>query len=285
MADGSGFGSNVKQRLREAVGFHCSAPFCNAQTNTYNHSRGKQQFTGEAAHIYGLRGGTENRAGSARYDDLPQDLDPNSYGNGIWLCRVCHRMVDQNPELFRGEDLLLWKEAAEYAHNESGRRRSLVPIGVDMKHEYEKAKDFIKQLFPLGEFMHDISFYSVYRDQLTPPESIPSPVVFAIREAGCKNSRRWNAEHPHWTFLPDFQAWKTEIVRRAEILASMDGISIARNQSVSFYNYIDGDEIVYDHPTARSMQSLKRLLERFNDFLRVYQGPYPGMVSYHTQKF
>lgn len=62
---------------------------------------------GEAAHISGAR------IGGARYDSELSDSIRAEITNGIWLCRNCHRKIDQDDNRYPSSLLFVWREKHE----------------------------------------------------------------------------------------------------------------------------------------------------------------------------
>ena len=89
--------------LAKRASYLCSNPDCQAPTVGPNSDAQKSTIIGEAAHIH------DANMGSARYEPLLAEPMVSEITNGIWLCRNCHREVDQNPELYSGELLHKWR--------------------------------------------------------------------------------------------------------------------------------------------------------------------------------
>ncbi|CAI8837126.1 MULTISPECIES: hypothetical protein [Pseudomonas] len=281
------FSPAVKNTLRKAVGYHCSAPHCGKQTNVFNRNSNREQYDGDAAHIYGAN------PGSGRYDDLPHGWSRDEERNGIWLCAVCHRQVDQNQELFPGELLEGWKAWAEKAH-ESGYRgmNRQTHASADIREDLQRAKDFLSG---------DLAFISTsivdcYR-------SVPTGSRFGTRCAFPESVigrlghlvSGWGNSHQHWTFVEDFQFWQNEIVRLAEILCDFPEFKrSSRNVQVDWYHTrdIDGSrycKYVFEDPTAKAAFTFVNQIDRFYEFLQNYRGtsnfilPSPRRIFGSTQ--
>ena len=87
------FSSKTRDRLAKRAHFICSNPDCGDQTVGPNEQDDKVTLIGEAAHISGAR------ETSARFDANSDDFKRAEITNGIWLCRNCHKLIDDDPLL------------------------------------------------------------------------------------------------------------------------------------------------------------------------------------------
>lgn len=101
------FTQRTKDILAKRAGQICSSPNCNKRTSSGHTTADKAVVVGEAAHIYG------EAPKSARYDPSMTDEQRKDILNGIWLCSVCHKMVDTDELRYTAKLLLKWKEEAE----------------------------------------------------------------------------------------------------------------------------------------------------------------------------
>ncbi|MCU9527528.1 hypothetical protein [Pseudomonas mosselii] len=265
-----GFPPRVKEDLRRDVGGYCSAPFCGDQTAVYDRSRRKDRLTGDAAHICGAK------RGAARYWDLPEGMDRHGYDNGIWLCAVCHRMVDNSAELFPADMLDEWKYLAIKAHQEGGRtRRFALNVGSDLSRDHHNAVQFLNETSPIIEGYRNALFQVRANSSYGSRVRLDNEVTFKIRSrAGLYVAKRWNAHHPHWVFTPDLRQWQDEIVRLATVLSDMPGIRLSDDNVIDMYHTLDeGRERVFTDPTAAALFVFVKMIERFEIFLRDYKGP------------
>lgn len=265
-----GFHPRVKEDLRRDVGGYCSAPFCGVQTAVFDRSSRKDRLTGDAAHICGAK------PGAARYWDLPEGMNRHGYENGIWLCAVCHRMVDNSADLFPAQMLDEWKYLAVKAHQEGGRtRRFALNVGSDLSRDHDNAVQFLNETWPIFEGYRKALFYVRANSRHGSRVCLDDEVTFKIRSrAGLYAARRWNAHHPHWVFTPDLQQWQDEIVRLATVLSDMPGIRFRDDNVVDLYHTRDeGGEFVFPDPTAAALHVFAQMIERFDVYLTEYRGP------------
>lgn len=107
------FPKTVKEQLGRRVGFLCSSPECGAvTTGPSSKSNSASKNIGDAAHICAAS------EGGARYKASMTSKERKSIENGIWLCKVCAKEIDDD-ELHYTEALLKdWKSKAESRANE-----------------------------------------------------------------------------------------------------------------------------------------------------------------------
>ncbi len=107
------FSAKTKRVLAARVGYRCSNPNCKV-TSTIGPGDGPEEVVvlGEAAHIIGAIQDGEDRL-SPRADSSKKPEEIKSVGNGIWLCRNCHKLVDAKDSLYTAETLRGWKKEAE----------------------------------------------------------------------------------------------------------------------------------------------------------------------------
>lgn len=98
----------VKDTLARRVGGRCSNPDCRRVTSGPREDPEGSVNIGVAAHICaGSRNGP-------RYDQRQDSAGRKSAENGIWLCQVCHKLVDSDPSRYSVQTLRRWKSQAEF---------------------------------------------------------------------------------------------------------------------------------------------------------------------------
>lgn len=233
-----GFPPRVKEDLRRDVGGYCSAPFCGIQTFVYDRARRKDKLTGDAAHICGAR------PHAARYYDLPMDVDRHGYENGIWLCAVCHRMIDHSACLYPVDMLLHWKRLAIDAHQAGGRRLQALMVGSDLTRDHQNAAQFLNDVWQVRVKFREAKFNVSPGDRFNSTVKFDTEFARLIRNrAGLYMAKPWNAYHPHWTFTPEIQVWESEIVRMAGRLAEMPALALMGEGMFDFYHQVDEEGI------------------------------------------
>jgi hypothetical protein len=103
------FSVATKDLLAKRVGFHCSNPECQRPTSGPQVDPAKAINLGVAAHI------SAAAPGGPRYE---ADLSPEQRcdsSNGIWLCQICAKLIDNDPARFSRPVIEGWKRAAERA--------------------------------------------------------------------------------------------------------------------------------------------------------------------------
>ncbi|MBX8584364.1 hypothetical protein K5D52_07555 [Pseudomonas cichorii] len=269
------FSKRTKGLLRQEVGDYCSAPFCGVQTSVYDTKTLSRRTIGDAAHICGAR------KGGARYSDLPPGSARHGHENGVWLCAACHRVIDNNAELFPVETLRDWKIRAIQAHQDGGRtRRFSVTVGADITREHQKVVSFLNEILSVR------TEYINYKNWDAPDDSgarkylDTENIGYVIRwAAGRPPHPAWNAHHPHWSFVPDLRAWQDEIVRMAKTLDQMDGIRFYDREAHRLYFIKDeGTGVFTPHDKSTlALQVFVEMMRRFEEYLRSYAGPPQGL--------
>lgn len=102
------FSAQTKRTLASRVGYHCSNPSCRRSTIGPAEERDKAVNIGEAAHITAASAG-----GGRRFDNSLTPEERRSALNGIWLCGVCHTLIDSDVSRYPAELLQQWKKKAE----------------------------------------------------------------------------------------------------------------------------------------------------------------------------
>lgn len=101
------FSDDVKRRLERRVACVCSKPGCGRVTAGPHTEPGKVTNVGNAGHI------TAAAEGGPRYDPSLTSQQRRSIDNGIWLCVVCHVIIDSDECPFSAQELRRWKHDAE----------------------------------------------------------------------------------------------------------------------------------------------------------------------------
>lgn len=101
------FRTKAKRQLAERVAYICSNPSCRKLTVKANFENYTSVKSGKAAHIYpaSLNG---PRSGHSKPPEYVQ-----SFENGIWLCDICAREIDDNQSQYTSETLQNWKHETE----------------------------------------------------------------------------------------------------------------------------------------------------------------------------
>lgn len=107
------FSKKTVDTLAKRAAYRCSNPDCRALTVGPNDEHDKATVIGEAAHIFAAR------PDGPRFKAEMTDAARGEITNGIWLCRNCHRKVDQNSGQFTSDLLFAWRENHEKHVNEN----------------------------------------------------------------------------------------------------------------------------------------------------------------------
>ena len=103
------FSKPVRDLLARRVGYRCSNPNCRVLTAGPGDNSDGTVDVGVAAHITGAA------KGGQRYDSHLTKEERASAENGIWLCQIHAKLVDDAPERFTVELLREWKRLSEQA--------------------------------------------------------------------------------------------------------------------------------------------------------------------------
>jgi len=103
------FTQGVKDELARRVSYLCSNPGCRQQTSGPQSTPSGSVNIGVAAHI------TAASPGGPRYDESILPETRGSAENGIWLCQICAKLVDNDPARYDVSKLQEWKSDAESA--------------------------------------------------------------------------------------------------------------------------------------------------------------------------
>jgi hypothetical protein len=107
MATDGKFSSETIQTLSRRAALLCSNPDCGALTAGPTTDTASAVNIGEAAHIYG------RTSVAARYKADLSMAEVSDITNGIWLCRNCHKLIDNDPLRFPAELIFEWRRQHE----------------------------------------------------------------------------------------------------------------------------------------------------------------------------
>lgn len=101
------FSSSTIEKLYKSNGGLCSR--CGRMTTAYNHENLKYISIGEAGHIFGAKRTSDKspRSNSTLTNDFLKNFE-----NGIWLCKNCHKLIDDAEKDFSSDLLLKMKKKA-----------------------------------------------------------------------------------------------------------------------------------------------------------------------------
>ena len=103
------FALPTREALAKRVGLRCSNPGCRQLTSGPQEDPTKAINIGVAAHI------TAASEDGPRYDSTITVDARKSAPNGIWLCQVCAKLVDNDPDRYTVDILHRWKTISEAA--------------------------------------------------------------------------------------------------------------------------------------------------------------------------
>jgi hypothetical protein len=120
------FSPATKRLLAARVGYACSCPECRAPTSGPQLEPDKSVSAGDAAHI------TAASPNGPRYDPSLTPEERRHHNNGIWLCVIHARIVDQDKTRYTVEALRRWKTDAEAEAQRKLGRPHISPDGVQI---------------------------------------------------------------------------------------------------------------------------------------------------------
>jgi hypothetical protein len=129
------FNKSVVETLAKRAANWCSNPDCRTLTSGPSETPEKAVNIGEAAHIYGAK------EGAARYRASMTDTSRSEITNGIWLCRNCHKLIDNDPNRFSAELLFEWRNIHE----------NFVISQVGTQNENLRSQLLAKEILPFAE--------------------------------------------------------------------------------------------------------------------------------------
>jgi hypothetical protein len=121
------FNDETKRTLAQRAGNRCSNPECRRTTSGPRTEHDLSVNIGVAAHIQAAS------PGGPRYDELMQTEERRNIRNGIWLCQVCAKLIDNDKRRYSVEVVRGWKDDAELSARRDLESRVIeaMPSGVE----------------------------------------------------------------------------------------------------------------------------------------------------------
>ena len=101
------FSKQTVLEIAKGVGWRCSNPDCMRATVAANEAQDDTLIIADAAHICAAA------PNGPRYDETQTTAERRAKENGIWLCKVCARLVDLDPAKYTDDVLRKWKKDAQ----------------------------------------------------------------------------------------------------------------------------------------------------------------------------
>jgi hypothetical protein len=109
------FSQPTRKTIATRVGWRCSNPDCRAPTTGPVSDPSRASVVGVAAHI------TAAAPGGPRFDPALSERDRKSVSNGIWLCGICAKKIDDDCARYTSSVLRFWRlDAEHFADQEKG---------------------------------------------------------------------------------------------------------------------------------------------------------------------
>lgn len=135
------FTLTVRKEIAQKAMYICANPDCLCLTG-YTTTEGKARAIAEAAHI---NAASQN---GPRATTIRDEKYLSSSENGIWLCKICHDKVDDDPVFYTEDHLKKWQKN----HEERLRRiigkdleRAILELRNE-RHYYDETREFISFL-------------------------------------------------------------------------------------------------------------------------------------------
>jgi hypothetical protein len=121
------FNDETKRTLAQRVGNRCSNPKCRRATSGPRTEHDLSVNIGVAAHIRAAS------PGGPRFDELMQTEERRNVQNGVWLCQVCAKLIDNDERRYSVEVVRGWKDDAELSaiRDLESRVIEAIPSGVE----------------------------------------------------------------------------------------------------------------------------------------------------------
>jgi hypothetical protein len=101
------FTKQTALEIAKGVTWRCSNPNCGRPTVAANEAQDDTIVIGDAAHICAAS------PDGPRYDETQTLAQRRAKENGIWLCKVCARVIDRDPAKYTIDVLRTWKRQAQ----------------------------------------------------------------------------------------------------------------------------------------------------------------------------
>lgn len=164
------FTQSNKEKLAKRVSLHCSNPDCRQLTIGPKIQDSGVINIGVAAHI------TAASSGGPRFNSELSPEERKGFGNGIWLCQTCAKLVDSDEQEYPVVVLREWKEIAEATALLELKGRRVIPdnrgmlekLEADLPDLFSEMRDDLKENPHHREFilMNRNAFY-MSGDQVT----------------------------------------------------------------------------------------------------------------------
>lgn len=101
------FSKQTVLEIAKGVGWRCSNPDCMRATVAANEAQDDTLIIADAAHICAAS------PDGPRYDETQTAPQRRAKENGIWLCKICARLIDLDPAKYTVDVLRKWKQDAQ----------------------------------------------------------------------------------------------------------------------------------------------------------------------------
>lgn len=131
------FAPSVVREIGRKAMYFCANPECLRLTG-YENDNGRPRAIADAAHI-----SPASAEGPKRPDNAAvlkkASFDPTAASNGIWLCKLCHSLIDSNVSAYPAALLLEWRDQhATRLRNLMGKDLEACLLTLDRERKYHK---------------------------------------------------------------------------------------------------------------------------------------------------
>jgi hypothetical protein len=206
------FTKTVREELAARAGHRCSRPGCRAPTSGPSESRSSgASNAGEAAHICAAS------KGGPRYDPTQTPEERSGRSNGIWLCRIDAKAIDDE-ERYTVELLEGWRREAEVFADEvrgrpetlpaGGGSRRLVPFERTLSSEDRAGEEVLR-------FLDDVGATRAWGRSVEPIRLLLTEVALNAFRHGGVNSVQISSSEGTVTLSDSGPSFEAQLLRRS----------------------------------------------------------------------
>lgn len=163
------FPATVRSSLAHRAGFSCANPECRAPTaGPSEESELARSDVGVASHI------TAAAPGGPRYEASLSESDRTSIDNGVWLCQVCAKKIDDDVVRYPSDVLRRWKHEVEADASHRLGRPSAATIGQ------ARARDPLERM--IAHRMRDALAAATFPIAMLLPRSVGNDAAYPLSQ-------------------------------------------------------------------------------------------------------
>ncbi|MGB3251523.1 hypothetical protein [Buttiauxella gaviniae] len=168
------FSENIKKSVRSESGFRCANPSCRLYLPFFSDMDNKSANLGDVGHIFAAS------KGGPRASEYPEEF-LKSEVNAIFLCTVCHRLVDSCELMFPAEKLINWKKSSIANNNHlSLHKWTYAGEGRIITDDSSECKEFINDRRDANKILYDLLYYLRSKGPYNPAKFMSTDIYNAI---------------------------------------------------------------------------------------------------------